>query len=168
MIGSEDLLWIVTRNSQSIAASGMRSTSSQPLTSTSAVRLRCKDPKGQRSPDGKHHEELLAEHLRHVSVGQGIVLADVPQVPLETAPCNQHPAAMKLVHAHLKRITRQIANLMTSHWQTAWDNEETGAFYRHLKPDVGYKIKYCTHATSREVNNNHPSSSRHIITNAGL
>ena len=147
MIGSEYRLWIVTRNSQSIAASGMRSTSSQPSTSMSAVRLRCKDPERQRSPDGKHHEGLLAEHLRHVPVGQGTVLADVPQVSLETAPCNQQPAATKLVHAHLKRIIRQITNLMTSHWQTAWDNEETGAFYRHLKSDVGYKIKYRTTTT---------------------
>ena len=31
---------------------------------------------------------------------------------------------------------------MTSHRQTVWENEETGAFYSHLQPDAGYKIKY--------------------------
>ena len=61
----------------------------------SAVRLRCNDPERQRSPDGKYHEGLLAEHLRHVPVGQGTVLADVPQVPLETASCNQQPGTTK-------------------------------------------------------------------------
>ena len=80
--------------------------------------------RSDRSPDGKHHERPLAEHLRHVLVGQGTVLADVPQVPLETAPCIQQPA---------------VTNLMTSHWQTAWDNEETGALHRHLQPYVGYR-----------------------------
>ena len=34
--GSKDLLWIVTWNSQSVAANGIRSTSAQPSTSTSA------------------------------------------------------------------------------------------------------------------------------------
>ena len=70
-----------------------------------------------------------------------MTLGNVPQVHLETEQCNQQPAATKLVHAHLKRIIRQIANLMTSHLQMAWDNEETGAFYRHLQPDVGYTIR---------------------------
>ena len=51
-------------------------------------------------------------------------------------------ATAKSGHAHLKPIFRQIADPMTSHWQTAWDNEETGAFYRYLQPDVSYKIKY--------------------------
>ena len=51
-------------------------------------------------------------------------------------------AVCEVSHAHLKPILRQIADLMTSHWQTAWDNEETGAFNRHLQPDVSYKIKY--------------------------
>ena len=46
---------------QSVAAGGMRSTSVQLSTSTSAVNLRCQDPERQRSPDGKHHEELLAD-----------------------------------------------------------------------------------------------------------
>ena len=81
------MLWIVNRNSQSIAASEMRSTCCQPSTSMSAVRLRCKDAERQRSPDGKHHEGLLAEHLRHVPVEQGTVHADVPHVALKTTPC---------------------------------------------------------------------------------
>ena len=42
--GSENLLRIVTWNSQSVTASGMRPTSAQPSRSTSAVRLRCQDP----------------------------------------------------------------------------------------------------------------------------
>ena len=98
---------------------------------TSTVRLRCEDPERQKSPDGEHHEGLLAKHLRHV-----------PQVPLESAPWIQQPPTAKSAQAHLKPIFRQIADLMTSHWQTAWDNEETGAFYRHLQPDVSLKIKY--------------------------
>ena len=68
--GPEDLLRIVTGNSKSIAASGMRSTSDQPPTTTSTVRLRSEDPERQRSPDGEHHEGLLAKHLRHMPAGQ--------------------------------------------------------------------------------------------------
>ena len=71
-----------------------------------------------------------------------INIADVPQVPLATALWIQQPPTTKSAHAHLKPIFRQIADLMTSHRQTAWDNEETGAFYHHLQPDVSYKIKY--------------------------
>ena len=48
-----------------------------------------------------------------------INVADVPQVPLETAPWIQQPLTAKSAHAHLKPIFRQIADLMTSHWQTA-------------------------------------------------
>ena len=107
-----------------------------------------------RSPDGEHHEGPLAEHLRHIPAGRktfytkvknvldAINVADVPQVPLETTPWIQQPPTAKSAHAILKPIFRQIADLITSHWQTAWDNEETGAFYRHLQPDVSYKIKY--------------------------
>ena len=80
-----------------------------------------------------------------------MTLGNVPQVPLETAPCNQQLAATMLVHTNLKRIIRQIANLMTSHWQMAWDNEETGALYGHLQPDVGYKIKYRMHLRGKET-----------------
>ena len=71
-----------------------------------------------------------------------INVADVPQVPLETAPWIQQPPTAKSAQAHLKPIFRQIADVMTSHWPTAWDNEETEAFYRHLQSDAGYKIKY--------------------------
>ena len=80
-----------------------------------------------------------------------MTIGNVPQLPLETAPCNQQPAATKLVREHLKGIIRQIANLMTSHSQTAGDNEETGAFYRHLQPDVGYKIKYRMQLRGKET-----------------
>ena len=51
-------------------------------------------------------------------------------------------AATKSAHAHLKPIFREIADLMTSQWLTVWENEDTGAFYRHLQPDFSYKIKY--------------------------
>ena len=43
-----------------------------------------------------------------------INIADVPQVPLETALWIQQQAATKSAHAYLKPIFRQIANLMTS------------------------------------------------------
>ena len=66
----EDLLRIVTRNSQSIAGSEVRSTSAELQMTTSTVRLRCEDPERQRSPDGERHEGLLAEHLCHVPAGQ--------------------------------------------------------------------------------------------------
>ena len=48
-----------------------------------------------------------------------INVADVPEVPLETAPWIQQPPSSKSAHAKLKPIFRQIADLMTSHWQTA-------------------------------------------------
>ena len=67
-----------------------------------------------------------------------INVANVPQVPLETAPWIQQPPTAKSAYAHLNLIFRQIADLMTSHW----NNEETGAFYRHLQPDVSFWIKY--------------------------
>ena len=67
----------------------MRSTSSQPLTSTSAVRLRCQDPDRQRSPDGKHHEGLLAEHLRHVPAGQATVLHQTQEGPRRHQHCRR-------------------------------------------------------------------------------
>ena len=50
-----------------------------------------------------------------------INVADVPQVPLETAPWIQQLPATKSAHAHLKPIIRQIAALMTSHRQMAWE-----------------------------------------------
>ena len=80
-----------------------------------------------------------------------MTLGIVHQVTLETAPRSQQPAATKFVHAQLKRIIRQIANLMTSHWRTARDNDETGAFYRHLQSDVGYKIKYRMQLRGKET-----------------
>ena len=152
--GPEDLLRIVTWNSQSIAASRMRSTSAPPSKTMSAVRLCCQDPERERSPDDEHHEGLLAEHLRHVQDGQrtfytkikkvldAINVADVSQVPLKTAPWIQQRPTTKSAQAYLKPILRQIADLLTSHWQTAWENEDTGAVYRHLQPHISYKIKY--------------------------
>ena len=71
-----------------------------------------------------------------------INVADVPQVPTERAPWIQQLPATKTDHAHLKPIFQEIADLMTSQWQTAWENEDTGAFYRHLLPDISYKVKY--------------------------
>ena len=48
-----------------------------------------------------------------------INIADVSQVSLETAPWIQQPPSSKAAHAQLKPIFRQIADLMTSHWQKA-------------------------------------------------
>ena len=69
-------------------------------------------------------------------VFDAINVADVSQVPTEIAPWIQQLPATKSAHAHVKPIFREIADLMTSQWQTAWENEDTGAFYRHLQPDV--------------------------------
>ena len=96
-----------------------------------------------------------------------INVADVPQVPLETAPWIQQLPVTKSAHAHLKPIFRQIADLMTSHWQTACENEDTGAFYRHLQLDVSYKIKYLIQPRRKDT-----TITRlylwHSMTNAGL
>ena len=96
-----------------------------------------------------------------------ISVADVPQVPLETAPWIQQPPTAKSAHANLKPIFRQIADRMTSHWQTAWDNEETGAFYRHLQPDVSYKIKYRIQSRRKDTTITRLRLG-HSKTNAGL
>ena len=50
-----------------------------------------------------------------------INVTDVPQVPTETAPWIQQLPATKSAHAHLKPIFREIADLITSQWQTAWE-----------------------------------------------
>ena len=131
----------------------MWSTSAQPSTTTSTVQLYCEDPERHISPDDEYHEDCWQNiystyqpdrepfYTKVHKVLDAVNLADIPYVPLETAPWIQQPPA-KSAHAHLKPIFRQIADLTTSHWQTAWDNEETGAFYRQLQPDVSYKIKY--------------------------
>ena len=132
----------------------------------------------QRSPDDEHHE-LLIERLCHVQAGQRNFLherqegprrhqhADIPPVPLETSPWIQQWPATKSAHSHLKLIFRQIADLMTSHWQTAWENENTDKFYRHLQPDVSYKIKYRIQ-TRREDTTITRLRLGNIIMNAGL
>ena len=96
-----------------------------------------------------------------------INVADVPQVPLETAPRIQQRPATKSAHEHLKQIFRQIAYLMTSHWQTAWENEDTGAFYRHLQPDVSYKSKYRIKSRRKDTTITRLRLG-HSMTNAGL
>ena len=80
---------MITRNSQSIAASEMRSTTAQPPTKTSTVRLRCEDPERQKSPDVEHHEGLLAEHLRHVQAGQRNFLHDGQEGPRRHQRCRR-------------------------------------------------------------------------------
>ena len=67
----------------------MRSTSPQPPTTTSKVRLRCEDPERQRSPDDEYHEGLLAEHLRHVPAGTGTVLQEGQEGPLRHQRCRR-------------------------------------------------------------------------------
>ena len=129
--GPEDLLRIITWNSQIIAASGMWSTSAQPSTTTSTVRLRCEDPERQRSPDGQHHEGLLAEHICHIQAGQRNFLHESQEGPQRHQRCRYtssitgnstvDPAAAdyEVSQAHLKPIFRQIAYVLTSQWQTA-------------------------------------------------
>ena len=66
----------------------MQSTSAQP-SATSTVRLRSEDPERQRSPDGEHHEGLLAEHLRHVPAGQRNFLHEGQEGPRRHQRCRR-------------------------------------------------------------------------------
>ena len=75
--------------------------------------------------------------------------------------------AKKSAHAHLKSIFREIADLMTSQWRTAWENEATGAFYHHIQPDVSYKIKYRIQPQRKDTTITRLRLG-HSMTNAGL
>ena len=120
----------------------MRSASAHPSTLTSAVRLRCQDSERQRSPDAKHHERLSAEHLRHVPAGQRTVLHECQKGYRSHQRCRRTSSTIGNSAVDPAATSDKVAELVTSHWRTVWENEESGAFYRHLQSDVGYKIKY--------------------------
>ena len=87
-----------------------------------------------------------------------IKFADVSEVPLETAPWMQQPPSSKSAHAQLKPIFQQIAELMTSHWQKAWENEETA---RSTSPPTRRQIQdQVPHPTTTEGQNDHPPTPR--------
>ena len=90
----------------------------------------------------RYQQDREPFYTKDKNVLDAINVADVRQVPFEKAPWIQQLPATNSAHAHLKPIFQQIADLITSHWQTASENEETDAFYRHLQQGVSYKIKH--------------------------